>query len=374
MPPFPASIPTSPAENPHTLFAAALLEEHKGTGDVQALDLLRQAIKLHLAEVGTLRLAPAYYTALDPLFVVSLFREAWSIFQRSNEGRVCVCVCVCLFMPLGTLSTSLTPQICLDVTEVKQSLALDLRHLLDLLTRAVPGNANVLFYHARLKHALGDVGGARELASRCLLLDARNVRVHLLLADIAYAHQDLDGCLSALDMALSIDFEVRFIVRFQLLKAKALKRVGRGEEALKLLASTLTLPGVRTAAMQATSLAHKLAGDFADSPLPGTAERLDVFLELTDSLQAAGQQVGGQGGTPACARLLTFLWAVLLTEVSSHPTHRAPPPRPSAPKRCPRPTRYSRGWRTRGIASSCTAPTWPSAAGRPRRPSTSCAA
>ncbi|KAJ3117392.1 Tetratricopeptide repeat protein 21B [Phlyctochytrium bullatum] len=133
--------------------------------------------------------------------------------------------------------------------------------ILEELLKVTPGVMEALYYQARVKYLMGDPILSQNIALKCLRLDPSFVKA-----------------IQSLEMALSYNFEVRQMLIFHLLKAKALKLQGQYEDSLKVLQHAATLPVVR-----------ELSEDDARRPKYNISEisitqseHVDLYLELAD--------------------------------------------------------------------------------------------
>lgn len=135
-----------------------------------------------------------------------------------------------------------------DITRKLQSL----QEVLDTIIRVVPGSSEAFFYMAKTKFIQGDFAGAELRLNKCLAKNRSNSQVlltnlkaHMLLAEIHLAGDNYVQALSALEVALSFDFEIRHNISFHSLKAVCQKKQGALAEATSTLETALSISSVR---------------------------------------------------------------------------------------------------------------------------------
>jgi tetratricopeptide (TPR) repeat protein len=85
-----------------------------------------------------------------------------------------------------------------------------LQDALDTIIRFVPGSADCFFFMAKIKFLQGDFVGAELRLSKCININQSNSEAHILLSEIFIANKNYSKALSALDVALSFDFQIRY--------------------------------------------------------------------------------------------------------------------------------------------------------------------
>ncbi|KAI9362925.1 hypothetical protein DFJ73DRAFT_542372 [Zopfochytrium polystomum] len=149
--------------------------------------------------------------------------------------------------------------------------------VLEDVIRIVPGSTEALFLLGKVKYLLGDMIAAQGHAASSLKQDASNAKAHILTAQIQLQNDFPKQAISSLEMALSNNFEVRLIPLFHLLKAKALKKLGRLEEALTGLNAAMQQPFFRDSGTSKQVPPIKRS----DSAL-SMSERATYYLEVAD--------------------------------------------------------------------------------------------
>ncbi|KAJ3065894.1 Tetratricopeptide repeat protein 21B [Podochytrium sp. JEL0797] len=145
------------------------------------------------------------------------------------------------------------------------------------IIKIAPGSVEACYSLAKVKYLMGDLVAAQSMASNCLRLDSTHAKAHVLTAQIQFANGNTKGCLSALDNGLSNNFEVRNIIMFHILQAKALKIQGNHEEALKVLLSAMSMSVMRE------SQERPLPSVKRSDSIPTTSEKATLYLELAET-------------------------------------------------------------------------------------------
>ncbi|KAJ3319716.1 Tetratricopeptide repeat protein 21B [Boothiomyces sp. JEL0866] len=94
--------------------------------------------------------------------------------------------------------------------------------LLETICKIYPGSAEAGFYLAKTNLIMGDTAGAEKKLQDCIKRSKSNFKAYILLAEISLENNNFANGQSALEMALSIDFQIRNDPSFLLLKAKCL--------------------------------------------------------------------------------------------------------------------------------------------------------
>ncbi|KAJ3271657.1 Tetratricopeptide repeat protein 21B [Terramyces sp. JEL0728] len=122
--------------------------------------------------------------------------------------------------------------------------------LLEIIHKIYPGSSEAGFYLAKTKLLAGDSTGAEKMLQECIQRSKSNFKAYILLAEINVENNNIANGLSALEMALSIDFKIRNDASFLLLKAKCLFGQQSYEECISVLRSMSKLQSVRNAKME----------------------------------------------------------------------------------------------------------------------------
>uniref|UniRef100_A0A9J7ZXX0 Tetratricopeptide repeat domain 21A n=1 Tax=Cyprinus carpio carpio TaxID=630221 RepID=A0A9J7ZXX0_CYPCA len=130
---------------------------------------------------------------------------------------------------------------------------------------------------AYVKFLLGEHRTAQHFLKLCAEKDACVPEVHLLQARLHLSAGEHSSCLSCLEAAVSVSFQVRDRFQFNLLKARALLRSGDLKNAIQCLKITVNMPG----ALRPSEGPQLFISD---------SERVSVYLELTEALRLNGEQ------------------------------------------------------------------------------------
>ncbi|KAI9346469.1 hypothetical protein BDR26DRAFT_855632 [Obelidium mucronatum] len=153
------------------------------------------------------------------------------------------------------------------------------------IIKIAPGSVEACFSLAKVKYLMGDYVAAQTMANSCLKLDSTHLKAYVLVAQIQLANRNAKGCLASLDNGLSNNFEVRHILQFHILKAKALKAQGNNDDALKVLVGAMGMSIMRESE-------EKVLPSVKRSDLiPTTSEKATLYLELADTYSKAKNTV-----------------------------------------------------------------------------------
>ncbi|KAJ3256152.1 Tetratricopeptide repeat protein 21B [Boothiomyces macroporosus] len=117
--------------------------------------------------------------------------------------------------------------------------------LLDIIYKIYPGSAEAGFYLAKTNLIMGDTSGAEKKLQDCIKRSKSNFKAYILLAEIYVENNSFANGLSALEMALSIDFQIRNDPSFLLLKAKCLFGQESYDDCINVLRSMSKLQPVK---------------------------------------------------------------------------------------------------------------------------------
>ncbi|KAJ3084734.1 Tetratricopeptide repeat protein 21B [Rhizoclosmatium hyalinum] len=153
------------------------------------------------------------------------------------------------------------------------------------IIKIAPGSTEACYSLGKVKYLMGDMVAAQSMANNCLKLDSTHPNAHVLIAQIQLSNGNTKGCLAALDNGLSNNFEVRHIVLFHILKAKALKIQGNNDEALKVLNSAMGMSVMRES--EERHLPTVKRSDIT----PTVADKASLYLELADAFSKTKNSV-----------------------------------------------------------------------------------
>nr|XP_055038043.1 tetratricopeptide repeat protein 21B isoform X1 [Misgurnus anguillicaudatus] len=214
------------------------------------VDLLKDAAERHLSSLHGLSYGVEYLRILDVNFLLQI---------------------VCMHMELNR---DLNPRV------AGQTQPFWLKHssmILETVIRAAPGISMSCYYMAYVKFLSGDHRAAQHLLNRCMEKEPKMSELYLLQTRLLLYTEDYSESLSCLESAVSVNFQVRDRVEFNLLKARALLRYGDMKSAIQCLNTTINMPGVRRSTDESRSSVS-------------VSERVSVYLELAEALTLNGEQ------------------------------------------------------------------------------------
>jgi len=118
-------------------------------------------------------------------------------------------------------------------------------YIAEVIGSKLSGDIAVKLLIANAKFVTGDNDGAQRTLARVTGHGPKRADVHLLLARVALAKNNVSYAYAAVEHAIACDFSVRSSPLYHLIKAELLSRDGAHAEALELLESALRLHGVR---------------------------------------------------------------------------------------------------------------------------------
>ncbi|KAJ3382196.1 Tetratricopeptide repeat protein 21B [Entophlyctis sp. JEL0112] len=228
-----------------TAYLCSLVAKYKYRNSEKQSRYLRQASELTRKHLSNKAIGLSYYVRTNPDFLMELAQD----FLESCPARE----------PLHPFLSSTS-----DV--------------LQQVIKIAPGNVEALNLVGCVKFLMGDLVTAQSMANACLKIDAAHAKAHILTAQVHLANKNAKGCLSALDIGLSMNFEVRHILTYHVLKAKALKMQGNNEEAIKILSGALGMSIMRDSAEDSDVPKIKRS-----DAVPSTSEKISVYLELAEA-------------------------------------------------------------------------------------------
>uniref|UniRef100_A0A8C2HW90 Tetratricopeptide repeat domain 21A n=1 Tax=Cyprinus carpio TaxID=7962 RepID=A0A8C2HW90_CYPCA len=225
----------------------ALLGRKQSAGEETVMQLLEDATELHFSALRGLNYGVEYLQMLDLNFLLQIV----CMHLESKQDFVLV--------------PGQTPPFWLKHSNV----------IMETVVRAVPGMTVSCYYMAYVKFLLGET--AQHFLKLCAEKDACVPEVHLLQARLHLSAGEHSSCLSCLEAAVSVSFQVRDRFQFNLLKSRALLRSGDLKNAIQCLKITVNMPG----ALRPSEGPQLFISD---------SERVSVYLELTEALRLNGEQ------------------------------------------------------------------------------------
>ncbi|XP_057183744.1 tetratricopeptide repeat protein 21B-like [Triplophysa rosa] len=228
------------------LLKAVSLRKQRGD-ETTVVQLLKDATELHFSALQGLSYGVEYLRILDVNFLLHIVQMHMELNQNLDPG-------------------------------VPKTQAFWLKHshlILETIIRAAPGISVSCYHMAYVKFLQGDVGGCQRLLDVCLERELQTAEVCLLQARLHLHAGDHSAALNSLESAVSINFQIRDQIQFNVMKARALVRSGDLKSAIQCLNITKNTAGVRRPSEGSQSCVR---------------ERVCVYLELTEALRLAGDQ------------------------------------------------------------------------------------
>ncbi|KAM9802924.1 tetratricopeptide repeat protein 21B-like [Syngnathus typhle] len=235
------------------LYLLALVAIKKHRPQEEITNLLKDAAAIHFSTVQGLPLGVEYFQKLNPDFLLQIAKEYLALCPPKPPGQ-------------GQAS----PQ---------------LRHcaaLLGKVVKIVPGLLQGLFLQAKVRYQTGDVDGAQSSLQHCLEQCPSHTDAHLLMAQIHLLRGNFTLCSQLLEVSLSHNFEIREHPLYLLIKAQAKKKMGELTEAIQILQTAMSLPGVCSAGSAAKSKTKTIQLSPSDCA--------SIFLELAEALRLNNKQ------------------------------------------------------------------------------------
>lgn len=136
-----------------------------------------------------------------------------------------------------------------------------------------PNTITVLYYSARLQYLYRDFNNSLSIIAKILQKDAGNSLAYLLRAKIALSKEDYREAQTALDEAVSHNFDVRNYPIYFIIKGEVLDNKGEYNEALNLLKTSMTLPGMKKGGTSTQDKNKKVI-------LPTSNEKAQLYMLL----------------------------------------------------------------------------------------------
>ncbi|XP_078391007.1 tetratricopeptide repeat protein 21B [Cetorhinus maximus] len=234
-------------------YLQAVLAVDKGKEPKVIIKFLNRAIDIHFSSLEDLPLGLEYYEKLNPEFLLDIVKKLLALCpdQPVLQGQ-----------PLSPL--------------LRQSAM-----ILEPVVKAAPGIKELLYIMAKIRYMSGNLNTAQATLQQYLQLDPSYADGHLLMAQIYLAQCNFKECSHSLEMGLSYNFQVREHPIYHLIKARALKKMGKITEAITTLKMAISLPGVR----RGSTGREKWA-----SVNINVSDRVSVYLELVDAHHSNGEQ------------------------------------------------------------------------------------
>ncbi|XP_048474316.1 tetratricopeptide repeat protein 21B-like [Rhincodon typus] len=234
-------------------YLQAVLAVVKGKEPKVIIKFLNRAVDIHFSSFEDLPLGLEYYEKLNPEFMLDIVKKFLALCpdQSTLQGQ-----------PLSPL--------------LRQSAL-----ILEPVVKAAPGIKQLLYIVAKIKFMSGNVDTAQATLQQYLQLDPSYADGHLFMAQIYLAQCNFKECSHSLEMGLSYNFQVRDHPAYHVIKARALKKMGKITEAITTLKMAISLPGVRRSPTR--------KGNWAPANI-SMSDRASVYLELADAQHLNGEQ------------------------------------------------------------------------------------
>ncbi|XP_067908211.1 tetratricopeptide repeat protein 21B-like [Heterodontus francisci] len=234
-------------------YLQAVLAADKCKGPKVIIKFLNRAVDIHFTSLEDLPLGLEYYEKLNPEFLLDIVKKLLSLSpdQSLLQGQ-----------PLSPL--------------LRQSAM-----ILEPVVKAAPGIKELLYIVAKIRYKSGNLNTAQATLQQYLQLDPSYADGHLLMAQIYLSQCNFEECSHSLEMGLSYNFQVRDHPIYHLIKARALRKMGKTTEAITTLKIAISLPGVRRGSTG--------NGKWASADI-SVSDRVSVYLELVDAQNSNGEQ------------------------------------------------------------------------------------
>ncbi|XP_066301202.1 tetratricopeptide repeat protein 21B-like [Branchiostoma lanceolatum] len=235
-------------------YLSSVLARKRHQPPEKVLALLNESVEAHFSTLKGLPLGPEYFTRLNPDFLLEVINDfmLFAPTQPSSPGQ-----------PVGPV--------------LKRC-----QGMLDPLTKAVPGLLEGIYLLSKCKFLSGEVDSAFNTLHHVLEQEPTYSDAHLLMAEIHLHQGNFKLSSQSLEMALSYNFEIRESPKYHLIKARASKKMGQHEEAVKTLQMAMNLPGLKRSG--SASSKRSKAGKIS------TTDKVSVYLELAEAHRMLGQQ------------------------------------------------------------------------------------
>ncbi|XP_072364247.1 tetratricopeptide repeat protein 21B-like isoform X1 [Scyliorhinus torazame] len=234
-------------------YLQAVLAVDKGKEPKIIIKLLNRALDIHFSLLEDLPLGLEYYEKLNPEFLLDIVKKLLALCPDQS---------MLLGQPLSPL--------------LRQSAM-----ILEPLVKAAPGIRKLLYYVAKIRYMSGNLNTAQTALQQYLQLDPSYSDGHLLMAQIYLTQCNFEECSHSLEMGLSYNFQVREHPLYHLIKARALKKMGKSSEAIATLKMAIALPGVRRGNTGRATLV---------SANVSVSDSVSVYLELAAAQHSNGEQ------------------------------------------------------------------------------------
>ncbi|XP_055784139.1 tetratricopeptide repeat protein 21B-like isoform X2 [Salvelinus fontinalis] len=222
----------------------ALLLHKRGAGLAVISPLLKEATDLHFLDLRGRPMGPDYFHRLHPDFIFQVVNLYLSFFQEKplTAGQP---------VPFGLSHSGM---------------------VLQPVVKMAPGLLPGAYHMAHVTFLSGDSQSAQQFLDFCLERDPTIAEVHLLQSRIHLHEGDYNLCFQSLETGVSHNFQVLDFAQYHQLKARALRGVGKLEEAIKSLKMAM---GIHAASVRESHVSNR--------------ERVSVFLELAEALRLHGE-------------------------------------------------------------------------------------
>lgn len=208
-------IQTGQVRNVELLYLAALIKWRRNKSQSQSLEKLDQAVEAYRQEIAQQQLGVEMYGRLNPSLIIDIARE-YTQHCRTEPPE--------------------------PGQHAKGDPILEkARRLLEQLLRYFPGNAEAQLLYSRLIFVSGDVDKASVMISQCIRQDQSNAEAHMLASQIHLYANNLFAATQSLDMALSLDFEVKDQPHYNLIRGMVHLLSGHFVEAAQALSHAQAL-------------------------------------------------------------------------------------------------------------------------------------
>eukprot|EP00758_Cryptobia_borreli_P001785 Tbor_TRINITY_DN2533_c0_g1::TRINITY_DN2533_c0_g1_i1::g.560::m.560/K19673/TTC21B, IFT139; tetratricopeptide repeat protein 21B len=194
------------------MYLHALILWRLNKNQTASLEKLDQAVEAHKQEIASQPTGAELYVKLNPPLVIEIAREYMQHCRTEPPEP-------------GTNKT--------DPSADKA------RRVLEMVVRHVPGSTEAQLLASKIAFIGGTISRASAMITKCIQQDSSNCEAYLLKAQIAQYTGQVANANEALEQALALDFSVKDLPQYSLLKGTILLKNGENQEALKILKAAL---------------------------------------------------------------------------------------------------------------------------------------
>eukprot|EP00045_Choanoeca_perplexa_P015875 m.206398 g.206398 ORF g.206398 m.206398 type:complete len:1328 (+) comp17103_c0_seq1:37-4020(+) len=245
-------VQTSIGKTAELVYLRALMASKRMQSTPAIVELLDEAVELHLASVTTPSVPAEFFLKLQPDFVLDLAKLYLQYCPSEPPAK-------------GDTPSPVLAKVCT---------------LLETLTKLVPGCVEAVFLLAQAKYLSGLTTASQSGAQYCLKMNPGYADAHLLMAQVQLQQGNIASASQSLQTGLSYNFEVREAPLYHVINAAILAAEGKHADRTKALQTAMALPGVKRAVQTVASAKKK-----SRKSVP-VGDRVTVYLALAQAYLA----------------------------------------------------------------------------------------